>query len=69
MRSIHNEEMYNSSIARVIKEEGMRGREHAADMEGNRTLWEESHWIMYVDTKFIIIFKENFINLKEKERN
>jgi hypothetical protein len=36
---------------------------------GNRSLWEETPWMMYVDTKFIIIFKENYINMKGKERN
>lgn len=38
-------------------------------MEGNRTLWEESCWIVYLDTNFLIIFKENFITMKEKEGN
>jgi len=38
-------------------------------MEGNRTLWEEIPWMMYVDTKFLIIFKENFMNIKGRERD
>jgi hypothetical protein len=33
-------------------------------MEGNRTVWEETSWMMYIDTKFVVTFKENIINTK-----